>query len=242
MLVVYGGRPLGRYPSAAAAAAAASDPPLKPNTHTPFSPQLFANNVTKFLLSAGPQTDPKAKGIFRVDHADEAVRGMLITEHGELMWPAPRPAPPATAAGETQQQGKGKQAAAAAEVLPPVEEDPRRAFIRRAAFGTAGAGGLVALGVMGPADMVRLVGWLVGWVAGGMCICDDRPCSVLIVSTPPIPPQHTATYTNQPHHMHVESIPRHDRPLRTCSTPSRSPPSWATTLCRASRTRSTPRS
>lgn len=104
----------------------------------------------------GPQTDPKAKGLFRVDHADEAVRGTLITQHGELMWPAPRPAPVAvTAAGE---QEKEKQATTTAEVLPPVEIDPRKAFVRRAAWGTAGAGSVVALGLVGPADVVSCVG------------------------------------------------------------------------------------
>ncbi len=104
--------------------------------------------VTKFLLSIGPQTDPKAKGVFRIDHADEAVRGTLITQGGELMWPPPRPAPPApTAAGEQQKPQS------AAEVLPPVEVDPRAAFVKRAAWSTAGAGSLVALGVLGPVDV-----------------------------------------------------------------------------------------
>lgn len=106
---------------------------------------MHQQTVTKFLLSIGPQTDPKAsKGLFRIDHADEAVRGTLITEHGELRWPPPRPTPPATAAGEVQKQ-------AAAKVLPPVEVDPRKAFVRRALWGTAGAGSVVALGLLGPA-------------------------------------------------------------------------------------------
>ena len=157
---------------------------------------LFANNVTKFVLSCGPQTDPKAKGVFRVDHADEAVRGMLITEHGELMWPAPRPAPPGapapTAAGE---QAKAPQAA---EVLPAVEEDPRRAFLRRAAFGTAGAGGLVALGLAGPGDMVGcgVVGWNGdGWTSWS--VVDRDPYVHTYVH------QHTHTHTHTQAFMHM---------------------------------------
>jgi H+-translocating NAD(P) transhydrogenase len=58
---------------------------------------LYANNISKFLLSAGPQTS-KQHGYFYIDPADEAVRGMLVVEQGKLMWPAPviaaPPAPP----------------------------------------------------------------------------------------------------------------------------------------------------
>lgn len=46
------------------------------------------------MLSAGPQTT-KEKGYYYVDHEDDAVRGMLVLEHGEMMWPAPAPPPPA---------------------------------------------------------------------------------------------------------------------------------------------------
>merc|ERR1719310_917072 len=54
------------------------------------SSNLYANNQTKFLLSVGPQTT-KEKGVFVIDHEDEAVRGMLVVEDGKLMWPAPAP-------------------------------------------------------------------------------------------------------------------------------------------------------
>merc|ERR1719247_2459396 len=54
------------------------------------SSNLYANNQTKFLLSVGPQTT-KEKGVFKIDHEDEAVRGMIVVVEGKLMWPAPAP-------------------------------------------------------------------------------------------------------------------------------------------------------
>ncbi|KAG7351165.1 NADP transhydrogenase subunit alpha [Nitzschia inconspicua] len=57
------------------------------------SSSLYANNISKFLLSIGPQTSKEPEYYF-VDHADEAVRGMLVVENGKLMWPAPVPPPP----------------------------------------------------------------------------------------------------------------------------------------------------
>lgn len=37
----------------------------------------------------GPFTHPKEKAVWRVDHADDAVRGALVLEGGQLRWPAP---------------------------------------------------------------------------------------------------------------------------------------------------------
>lgn len=58
------------------------------------SSSLYSNNISKFLLSVGPQTT-KVKDHLYIDHADDAVRGMLTVEKGKLMWPAPLPPPPA---------------------------------------------------------------------------------------------------------------------------------------------------
>lgn len=59
------------------------------------SSSLYSNNISKFLLSVGPQTT-KTPGYFYIDHNDEAVRGMLVLEKGKMMYPAPLPvAPPA---------------------------------------------------------------------------------------------------------------------------------------------------
>ena len=57
------------------------------------SSSLFSNNISKFLLSAGPQTT-KNSGHYLIDHEDEAVRGMLVLENGKMMYPAPLPPPP----------------------------------------------------------------------------------------------------------------------------------------------------
>ncbi|PRW58793.1 NAD(P) mitochondrial isoform A [Chlorella sorokiniana] len=62
---------------------------------------LYSNNISKFLLSAGPFTGHKDQ--LCIDHKDEAVRGALVLEGGELRWPAPplplpALAPPASAA------------------------------------------------------------------------------------------------------------------------------------------------
>ena len=50
---------------------------------------LFGNNVARFLLSVGPQTQG-TKGVYEVDYDDEAVRGMLAVDRGTLTYPAPR--------------------------------------------------------------------------------------------------------------------------------------------------------
>jgi NAD(P) transhydrogenase len=64
------------------------------------SSSLYANNISKFLLSAGPNTS-KESGYYFIDHQDEAIRGMLVVEQGKMMFPAPLPpAPPAPAKHE----------------------------------------------------------------------------------------------------------------------------------------------
>ena len=57
------------------------------------SSSLYSNNISKFLLSIGPQTT-KEQGYYFIDHNDEAVRGMLVVENGKMMFPAPAPPPP----------------------------------------------------------------------------------------------------------------------------------------------------
>lgn len=61
------------------------------------SSSLYSNNASKFLLSAGPQTT-KVKDHFYIDHDDDVVRGMLVLEKGNMMYPAPLPPPPPVAA------------------------------------------------------------------------------------------------------------------------------------------------
>lgn len=60
------------------------------------SSSLYSNNISKFLLSMGPQTTKVMDHLY-IDHKDDAVRGMLVLENGKLMWPAPvAPPPPST--------------------------------------------------------------------------------------------------------------------------------------------------
>ena len=52
------------------------------------SSTLYANNISKFLLSIGQQDH------YNIDLHDEVVRGSIILNNGELLWPAPAPATP----------------------------------------------------------------------------------------------------------------------------------------------------
>jgi NAD(P) transhydrogenase len=68
------------------------------------SSTLYGNNITKFLLSAGPATNPTEKGTYDIDHNDPCVRGMLVLEGGASRFPPPPPnlppAPPAAVVKE----------------------------------------------------------------------------------------------------------------------------------------------
>ena len=68
------------------------------------SSSLYSNNISKFLLSIGPQTTHE-KGYYYIDHDDEAVRGMLVLENGKMMYPAPLPPPPPVVEKEDSQRG-----------------------------------------------------------------------------------------------------------------------------------------
>ncbi len=100
------------------------------------SSTLYANNITKFLLSMG------AKGHYFVDLEDEVVRGSIILKEGELLWPPPPPkeipqpqaAPPPIPVVQ-------------AEVVEP---NPFQEKLRQALTYTGGLGGLLGLGVIAP--------------------------------------------------------------------------------------------
>lgn len=101
------------------------------------SSQLYSNNITKFLLSMGPQTTKK-KGEFLIDHDDQAVRGALVTENGKNMWPAP-PLPPPPPPKEVKKP-----------VIPEIVVDPRQEALQ-SAYKTSGAvGGALVLGALSP--------------------------------------------------------------------------------------------
>jgi len=95
------------------------------------SSSLYSNNISKFLLSIGPQTTKQA-GYYFIDHADEAVRGMLVVENGKLMYPAPLPPPPPVVEKKE-------------EDTKPVEIDYKAPYIQGAK--TAGITSLAILGM-----------------------------------------------------------------------------------------------
>jgi H+-translocating NAD(P) transhydrogenase len=103
------------------------------------SSALYANNISKFLLSAGPQTT-KQPGHFLIDHNDEAVRGMLVLEKGKMMYPAPLPPAPATTSTSS--------ATPAAKVVAPI--DYRANYINGAKQVGYGATAILAMGACAP--------------------------------------------------------------------------------------------
>eukprot|EP00540_Astrosyne_radiata_P000295 CAMPEP_0116825450 /NCGR_PEP_ID=MMETSP0418-20121206/1973_1 /TAXON_ID=1158023 /ORGANISM="Astrosyne radiata, Strain 13vi08-1A" /LENGTH=1068 /DNA_ID=CAMNT_0004453961 /DNA_START=47 /DNA_END=3253 /DNA_ORIENTATION=+ len=100
------------------------------------SSSLYANNISKFLLSAGPQTT-KESGYFHIDHEDEAVRGMLVLEKGKMMYPAPLPPPPPpTEKKETK--------------VMEMEIDYRAPYVDGAKTATYAATSVLAMGAVAP--------------------------------------------------------------------------------------------
>lgn len=100
---------------------------------------LYANNISKFLLSMGPFSTKK-QGEFFIDHSDLAVRGALVLEDGKMTWPAP-PLPP-SAQPAPSQKPKG-----------PTQEGPKDLYQehRESAMITTGAmAGILAVGAISP--------------------------------------------------------------------------------------------
>lgn len=100
------------------------------------SSTLYANNISKYLLSMG------GKGHYFVDLEDEVVRGSIVLKDGKLMWPPP----PA----KVQEPSPQPVPVVKAEVVKPEEIDPFRATLKQALLYTGGLGGLLALGVVSP--------------------------------------------------------------------------------------------
>lgn len=105
------------------------------------SSTLYSNNLTKLLLSMGPQTT-KEKGFLKIDHEDPAVRGVLVVEEGELMWPAPVPDVPAPPAPL-------KEVEESPAILEPTRT-PYEEYQRSALSLSCGAVGLLGLGILAP--------------------------------------------------------------------------------------------
>lgn len=100
------------------------------------SSTLYANNISKFLLSVGQKDN------FWINLEDEVVRGSIILQDGQLMWPPPKPVGPPPPPPQT--------SAAKVEAAKAVEPDYFMDTLKDAAKYSAGLGGLVALGVASP--------------------------------------------------------------------------------------------
>ncbi|KAI9149600.1 NAD(P) transhydrogenase [Paramyrothecium foliicola] len=95
------------------------------------SSTLYSNNITKFLLSMSPKDKE-----FGLDLTDEVVRGAIVTQKGEIIPPAPRPAPPPAPAKPATPEA----------VIEPVALTPWQSKTREVAAVTAGMGSMLALG------------------------------------------------------------------------------------------------
>ncbi|ERS98718.1 NAD(P) transhydrogenase [Sporothrix schenckii 1099-18] len=120
------------------------------------SSTLYSNNVTKFLLSMAPLEKE-----YGVDFADEVVRGSIVTQNGEIVPTAPRPAPPPPPA-------KPKEAV----VEEVVALTPFQKVSREVSLVTGGMTGALALGKLtGPLFMsnafifglASLIGYRIVW-------------------------------------------------------------------------------
>lgn len=102
------------------------------------SSTLYANNISKFLLSIGE------KDHFHINLADEVVRGSIVLHNGQLLWPPPvinvSAAPPAASAAAVKK-------AEALKIEPP---NPFNETLKSSMLYSTGLGGLMALGWSSP--------------------------------------------------------------------------------------------
>jgi H+-translocating NAD(P) transhydrogenase len=120
---------------------------------------LYANNVQKLLMSFG-----NGKDKFYVDTADDVVRGSIVLQEGNLMWPPPPPPQSAVGAAPTKP--------AAATVTPP-STSPLRTTLNNVAATSAGLGSLLGIGMVSPDPafntmmstfaLANIVGYQVVW-------------------------------------------------------------------------------
>ncbi|KAL5271982.1 hypothetical protein ACHWQZ_G000245 [Mnemiopsis leidyi] len=105
-----------------------------PSRQATQSSTLYGNNLSKLLLSMGKDN------IHQVDLEDEVVRGSIILNQGEMMWPPP-PVEPSPVAAKP---------AAGAAVVKPKEKEPFKDTAVSALTYTAGLGTLLTLGATAP--------------------------------------------------------------------------------------------
>lgn len=102
------------------------------------SSTLYANNISKFLLSMGE------KNHFDIRLEDEVIRGSIVLKDGELMWPPPV-IPVSVQPPPTQITTPKKDSKAIVEQLNPFNQTLKNSLMY-----TGGLGSLLALGVASP--------------------------------------------------------------------------------------------
>ena len=131
-----------------------------PSRIAPTASELYGNNLTHLLEELGGASH------FHLDLDDEVVRGALVLQDGELLWPPPRAEPP-------RRHAAGARSRSQARAGPP--RPRRQKQSRGAATGPRASPARVALGALGlvapPAFLQHLtvfvlacvVGWQVVW-------------------------------------------------------------------------------
>ena len=128
------------------------------------SSTLYSNNITKFLLSISPEANH-----FGIDFKDEVVRGSIITQNGEVIPPAARPAPPPAAA-------KPAVAAQDTKATEVVAITPFKKVSKEVAAVTGGMGLALALGkATGPAFMSNLFTFSLAGLVGYRAVWGVTP-------------------------------------------------------------------
>jgi NAD(P) transhydrogenase len=128
------------------------------------SSTLYSNNITKFLLSISPQASH-----FGIDFKDEVVRGSIITQNGEIVPTAPRPAPPPAPA-------RPPVAAQDTKVTETLALTPFQKVSREVATVTGGMGLALALGkATGPAFMSNLFTFSLAGLVGYRAVWGVTP-------------------------------------------------------------------
>lgn len=103
------------------------------------SSTLYANNISKFLLSIGE------KDHFNINLEDEVVRGSIVLKNGKLLWPPPMMSVTKVASPVSAQE---KKPAEVKKSLPP--PDPFNDALKSSLMCTGGMGSLIALGCASP--------------------------------------------------------------------------------------------
>jgi NAD(P) transhydrogenase subunit alpha len=132
-----------------------------PSRLAPTASYLYGNNLAHLL------TDMGSAEKYRVDLEDEVVRGALVLQNGQVMWPPPRREPPPAPAATT-----SKAKAPAARKGHGARAAGEGTGVGTAVTVAAGAAALLALGLVAPASFVThltvfalacVVGWQVVW-------------------------------------------------------------------------------